>query len=340
MNGKTAVLLLNIGTPDAPEVPAVRKYLSEFLNDKRVIGGPWLFRKILVNLIIVPFRAPKSTRLYRKLWTPTGSPLLVNGKLLEEKVQQKLGERYVVRLAMNYGKPSVKQVIREIMDAGVERVIAFPLYPQYASSTTGSSVAKVMQFLSENLHMPAITTVLQYFDDPLYIRAMKVRLAAYDLATYDHILFSFHGLPLSQVVAAHHGRNCREHHCTTENNDANRFCYQAACYATARNLMRELNIGKDKATVCFQSRLTRNWLEPFTDQTIRELAARGAKRLLVIYPSFTADCLETIVEIGHEYRELFLSLGGTTFDLAESLNDSEEWVEAIRGMVFRNAPPQ
>jgi ferrochelatase len=332
---KTAILLLNVGTPDAPTVPAVRKYLSEFLNDERVIGGPWLFRKLLVNLIIVPFRAPKSTRLYRKLWTDKGSPLLVNGKLLEGKLQQKLGEDFLVRLAMNYGNPSVDQVLQEVIAAGVERVIAFPLYPQYANSTTGSSIAKVLKIISDQKHMPAVSTLLQYFDDALYLKAMKARLSTYDPASYDHILFSFHGLPLSQVYAAHEGRNCEQHHCTTETNDGNRFCYHAACYATARNLIRELNLEENRTTVCFQSRLTRNWLKPYTDQTIRELADKG-QRLLVICPSFTSDCLETTVEIGQEYRELFLSLGGSALDLAESLNDSDEWVEAIAGMVTKN----
>jgi len=333
MAGKTAVLLLNVGTPDAPEVKAVRRYLSEFLNDPRVIGGPWLFRKILVNLIIVPFRAPKSTRLYKKLWTETGSPLLVNGKRLEAKVQQRLGDRYLVRLAMNYGQPAVKEVLKEVVAAGVERIIAFPLYPQYASSTTGSSVARVMRVLSDELHMPAFTSVLQYFDDPRYLSAMKDRLSGCYLAAYDHILFSFHGLPLSQVEAAHGGKSCDSFHCISESNEQNRFCYQAACYATARNLIRTMEIDEDRATVCFQSRLTSNWLQPFTDQTLRELAGKGCKKVLVICPSFTADCLETTVEIGHEYCALFLSLGGTTLDLAESLNDSDAWVEAVAQMV-------
>jgi protoporphyrin/coproporphyrin ferrochelatase len=333
MEGKTAVLLLNVGTPDAPEVKAVRRYLTEFLNDPRVIGGPWLFRKILVNLIIVPFRAPKSTRLYQKLWTEAGSPLLVNGKRLEAKVQQRLGDRYLVRLAMNYGQPAVKEVLKEVIAAGVDRIIAFPLYPQYASSTTGSSVARVMRVLSEELHMPAFSSVLQYFDDPRYLSAMKDRLSACDMAAYDHVLFSFHGLPLSQVEAAHGGKSCDSFHCTSESNEQNRFCYQAACYATTRNLIRTMGMEEGRTTVCFQSRLTRNWLQPFTDQTLRELAGRGCKKVLVICPSFTADCLETTVEIGDEYRSLFLSLGGTTLDLAESLNDSDAWVEAVAQMV-------
>lgn len=333
MTGKTAVLLLNVGTPDAPEVKAVRRYLSEFLNDPRVIGGPWLFRKILVNLIIVPFRAQKSTRLYQKLWTDEGSPLVVHGKRLEAKVQQRLGDLYLVRLAMNYGRPAVREVLKEVIASGAERIIAFPLYPQYASSTTGSSVARVMRLLSEELHMPAFSSVLQYFDDPGYIHAMKDRLSAYDMQAYDHILFSFHGLPLSQVHAAHGGRSCDDFGCITESTYKNRFCYQAACYATARNLIHTMGIDEGRTTVCFQSRLTRNWLQPFTDQTLRELATRGCKKVLVICPSFTADCLETTVEIGHEYRTLFISLGGTKLDLAESLNDSNEWVEAIAGIL-------
>jgi len=333
MKSKTAVLLLNIGTPDSPETFKVRKYLFEFLNDKRVIDIPWLLRKMLVNFIIVPFRAPRSAKLYQKLWTWEGSPLLFHGVSVQQKLQQKLGEGYIVEFATNYQRPNIKEVVEKVLKQNVNRIIAFPLFPQYASSTTGSAIEKLLKILAHEYKIPAITTILQYYDHPLYLEAMAARIFDYDYLSYDHILISYHGLPINQVNKSHYGKACEHYNCTIEVTEQNQYCYHASCYATSRLLAEKLNLDENRYTVCFQSRIAKNWLSPFTDEVITTLAKEGKKRLLVICPSFTADSLETTIEIGHEYKDLFLQNGGTKLTIVESLNDSERWVDAIGEMI-------
>lgn len=335
MTAKTAVLLLNVGTPDKPEVSAVRKYLSQFLNDPRVITMPALVRKLLVNLIIVPFRARRSARLYSKLWTDQGSPLLVYGRSLQRKLQISLGDEFQVELAMNYGQPALQNIVQKMMIDHVERIIAFPMFPQYASSATGSVLSRLMELLGKQNHVPALTSHIQYYDHPLFLEAWAAKIGEHKLADFDHILFSYHGLPLSQAEASHPGKSCEDSHCTTEVNDENQHCYHATCYATTRLLADKLKLESSRYTVCFQSRISRNWLGPFTDETMIILAAQGRKKILVICPSFTADCLETTVEIGIEYRQLFLKHGGESLVLVESLNDSDAWVKAIGEMIHR-----
>ena len=331
---KTAVLLLNVGTPENPETAGVRKFLSEFLNDKRVMDIPWFLRKLLVNFIIVPFRAPKSAKLYQKLWTEKGSPLLFHGISLQEKLQQKLGDAYVVVFATNYGRPGINEVAEKILKQNVSRIIAFPLFPQYASSTTGSAIEKLLKYLSPGYNIPAITTISQYYDNPFYLEAMVSCISRYDYQSFDHIIISYHGLPLSQVRKSHEGKSCENYNCTTEVTEQNQYCYHASCYVTSRLLAGKLNLDVSRYTVCFQSRFAKNWLSPFTDEVITTLAREGKKRLLVICPSFTSDCLETTIEVGQEYRDSFLRNGGTEFALVESLNDSELWVEAIGEMIL------
>ncbi|MDP3003777.1 MAG: ferrochelatase [Bacteroidales bacterium] len=333
MRSKTSVLLLNVGTPDSPDTFKVRKYLSEFLNDKRIIDIPWFLRKLLVNFIIVPFRAPKSAKLYQKLWTGKGSPLLFHGISLQEKLQRKLGEAYIVEFATNYQHPNINEVAEKVLKQNVSRIIAFPLFPQYASSTTGSVIEKLLNLLSSKYNIPAITTIVQYYDHPLYLEAIVARVCQYDYTNYDHILMSFHGLPISQVSKSHNGKTCVHFNCTKEVSEQNQYCYHASCYATSRLLAGKLNLDKSWYTVCFQSRIAKNWLSPFTDEVITTLAKEGKKRLLVICPSFTADNLETTIEIGNEYKDLFLQNGGTELTLVESLNDSERWVDAIGEMI-------
>lgn len=333
MRSKTAVLLLNVGTPDSPDTFKVRKYLSEFLNDKRVIDIPWLLRKLLVNFIIVPFRASRSAKLYQKLWTENGSPLLFHGVSLQKKLQQKLGEEYIVEFATNYGRPNINEVVKKVLKQNVNRIIAFPLFPQYASSTTGSAIEKLLKLLSSKYNIPAITTIVQYYDNPLYLEAMVSLISNYDYQSFDHIIISYHGLPLNQVNKSHYGKACEHYNCIIAVTEQNQYCYHASCYATSRLLAEKLNLDESRYTVCFQSRITKNWLSPFTDEVITTLAKEGKKRLLVICPSFTADNLETTIEIGHEYKNLFLQNGGTKLTLVESLNDSELWVDAIGEMV-------
>jgi ferrochelatase len=328
------VLLIQLGTPDSPSVSDVRNYLSEFLNDPRVIDIPYLLRKILVNLIIVPFRAPKSAKLYKMLWTDKGSPLLFYSVSLKEKLQSALGSMFEVELAMRYKNPSMESVLERMKKKGYEKIVILPLFPHYASASTGSAVNKALDIIRKWWVIPEINIIGQFYDNEQYINAVAAKGRKYNLADYDHILFSYHGLPVSQVDKVYNdGKICDDHNCETEINDSNRYCYKAACYATTRSLVKKLNIPKEKYTVCFQSRLNKKWLEPFSDKVIVELARKGAKKLLVFSPAFVADCLETTVEIAHDYLQIFKSNGGEHLQLVESLNDSPDWVEVIKNMV-------
>lgn len=332
-NTKKAVILVNVGTPDKAEVKDVRKFLTRFLNDPKVIDLPWLARKILVNLIIVPFRAKNSTRLYRRLWTPEGSPILVYLNSLTERLQKILGDGWQVFPAMRYGKPSLNKVLEEIRAKKFREVVVFPLFPQYASSTTGT----VVDFVTGKTHrwpiFPKIRFQGQFYDHPAFLRAFAERIKSYHPGEYDHIIFSYHGLPLSHVKAVHPTIKSESCPCTEKMPDHGKYCYKATCYRTSRLLARELGIPSTGYTVAFQSRLSNKWLSPFTDKTIVSLAKKGVKKLLLVSPAFVADCLETIVELRIDGANLFKMHGGDTLTLVDSLNDSDLWVRAVAEMV-------
>lgn len=332
-NRRTGVLLINLGTPDSPRVKDVRSYLSQFLNDPRVIDIPWLWRKLLVNVIIVPFRAPKSAQIYRKLWTTNGSPLLYHGRKACELLQSSLGEEYDVHLAMRYKNPSIPVVLEEMRKKNFKKIIVLPMFPQYASSSTGSALEEVMHVIRSWWVIPEIRFVSQYYDHPLFIDAIVARGKAYVISRFDHVLFSYHGLPVRQVDKVHPGGSCADYRCESEITEANKYCYRAACYATTRLIAERLQIPKDKYTVCFQSRLDDKWLKPFSDKVVEASAENGMKRLLVFSPAFTADCLETIIEIGDEYQHLFEARGGEKVQLVESLNDHPLWIECMKQLV-------
>ncbi|TVQ16632.1 MAG: ferrochelatase [Bacteroidetes bacterium] len=332
MNQK-AVILVNTGTPDQPTASAVRRYLSEFLGDGRVITLPYLGRKMLVNGIIVPFRAPKSARLYQKVWTEKGSPLLWISKSLREKVQQRLGNEYEVITAMRYGKPSLKKVLTEAEKKKFSEIILLPLFPQYASSTSGSIIDLAMSLISKWNVIPQVKVMGQFYDQPGFIRCFADKAKEMQPEKYQHIIFSYHSLPLSHVNATHQNKDCSHFNCTKEVNPENAFCYHATCYATTRMIAKQLNLSPDQYSTAFQSRFSKNWLSPFADVAIREKAEQGIKSLLVVSPSFVTDCLETIVEIGEEYRDIFLENGGEVFNWTQSLNDSEQWAEVLATMV-------
>lgn len=330
---KTSVVLINLGTPDSPSVRDVRRYLSQFLNDPRVVDLPWLFRKLLVNGVIVPFRAPKSARIYRKLWTDEGSPIIYHGKRVRERLQERLGADYTVELAMRYMNPSIPEVLERIRRSNPDRIILLPLFPQFAASSTGSALAKSMEIIGGWWVIPELRFISQYWDHPAFIRALVERGRQYDWREYDHVLFSYHGLPERQVDKVYDAGLCRDHDCENENTDDNKFCYKAACYGTTRLLAGALDIPEERYTVCFQSRLAKDWLEPFADQVVIEKARQGARKLLVFSPAFVADCLETTIEIGEEYQQLFAENGGEVIQLVESLNDHPAWIEALEELV-------
>lgn len=331
---KSAVLLVNLGTPDSPSVKDVRSYLSQFLNDPRVIDIPWLFRKLLVNFIIVPFRAPKSARIYQKLWTENGSPLLHFGKKTRELLQAELKDNFDVHLAMRYKNPSIPDVLEVIRKKNYDRIIVLPLFPQYASASTGSALDEVMRVIQKWWVIPELRIISQYYDHPRFIEAFVARGKQYNLNDYDHILFSYHGLPERQVDKVYNEGLCADHNCENEITEENKFCYKATCYATTRLLASSLNIPSEKYTVCFQSRLDQKWIQPFSDEVVKECGNKGMKKLLVFSPAFTADCLETIIEIGEEYQEIFEEHGGEKVQLVESLNDHPLWIQCMKELVL------
>ena len=335
---KTCILLVNLGTPDSPSVKDVRKYLFEFLNDPRVIDIPAIARFFLVNFIIVPFRAPKSAIIYKQLWTDKGSPILIYGESVKEKLQQSLEKNFDVELAMRYRKPSLESVLERMQKKNYEKIIVFPMFPQYASATTGSIHDKVMEIISKWWVIPEIKFISQFYDNEGFINTIVERSKKYNLEEYDQVLFSYHGLPVRQVDKVYpDGSLCEEHDCEKEINQTNIFCYKATCYATTRLIAKKLNLSEDKYTVCFQSRLDKDWLEPFADKMVIEQAKKGAKKLLVFSPAFVADCLETIVEIGVEYQKLFEEHGGEKVQLVESLNDHPMWIDTLKNIVLNNS---
>jgi ferrochelatase len=334
MKEKTGVLLINLGTPDSPSVRDVRSYLSQFLNDPRVIDIPWLARKILVNLIIVPFRASKSAKIYQKLWTPRGSPLLFHSIRAKDLLQQELGEAYDVHLAMRYKNPSIPDVLEKMRKANYKKIIILPMFPQYASASTGSALDEVMRVIRRWWVIPEMKVISQYYDHPDYIEAFAERGRQFDLNTYDHVLFSYHGLPERQVDKVYDEGRCLDHNCEREITEENKYCYKATSYATTRLIASRLGIPPEKYTVCFQSRLDQKWLKPFSDEVVKACAEKGMKNILVFSPAFTADCLETIIEIGDEYQEIFHTHGGKKVQLVESLNNHPRWIQCMKKLVL------
>lgn len=332
----TGILIVNLGTPDEPNRAAVHRYLQQFLLDPRVIDIPALQRNLLVRGIIVPFRAGKSAAAYRQLWTSEGSPLKFYGERLVEQVRARLGAGYVVELAMRYQNPSIESALERLLAAGVAKIKVLTLFPQYASATTGSVHDEVMRILRTRQVIPALELINSYctYAPMIELFAENAR-KKHDLAHYDHILFSYHGLPQRQLRKADTFRHCLERaDCCDTLTPVNQFCYSAQCYATTRALAERLGLRREQYTVCFQSRLGREpWTQPYTVQVIENLAKSGVKRLLVFCPAFTADCLETLIEIGEEYREDFEKWGGEHLDLVESLNDRPEWAAAVAELV-------
>jgi ferrochelatase len=328
-NKKTAVLLINLGTPDEPKVKAVRRYLSEFLNDRRVIDIPLVLQKILVNLIIVPFRAPKSTKLYQRLWTEKGSPLLYFSESVAKELQQRVSSKADVFLAMRYGNPSIGKALATIKKGDYDQLVILPLFPQYASSTNGTAIQKVIDEIRKWNTIPTVNAISKFYDHPAFLDAFAERIQSYQPENYDHIIFSYHGLPNRHLEKNHPEESIKTCNCENVLPEFGKMCYKAACYQTTRELAKRLNLAFGKYSVSFQSRLSSNWMTPFTDQNLINRAKQGNKNILVTAPAFVSDCLETTVEIGWEYKELFMENGGENLQMVESLNDSPRWISAL-----------
>jgi ferrochelatase len=334
---KKAVLIVNLGTPDSPSVPDVRKYLREFLMDGRVIDIPLLSRWMLVNLIIAPFRAPKSAKVYKELWQDRGSPLMFYGQDLKRLLSEALGDEYVVELAMRYQSPSIAKGLEALKKHRPEKILIIPLFPQYASASTGSVADKVMEIVRTWQVIPHIEFVEKFADDALFIQAFAEVGGKYlKREAYDHVLFSYHGLPERQIRKASVDGYCQlNQKCCASYHSRNQYCYRAQCYQTTRKLAEALNLEEKQYTVVFQSRLGSNpWIQPYADEVIKNLPAQGHKRVLIFCPSFIADCLETTIEAGVEFKEYFLEAGGEHWQMVESLNDNPLWVACLKNMVL------
>ena len=330
MKYKKALLIINLGTPDDPSYFSVFKFLKEFLSDPRVIDIPRIFRILLVNLIICPFRSFSSSKVYSQMWKANNneSPIKTNTEKLIQKLQNKL-PKYDVYSAMRYQNPSIKDTLSEILLTNPDEIIIFPSFPQYASSTTGSVYEEVFNILSKEWVIPKIKFINQFFNNDLFIDAWIEKISNFDLSNYEKIIFSYHGLPDTQVDKVYNEGKCIDQNCDREFNDINKFCYKASCYETTRLISSKLNLNEDQYVTAFQSRLTKKWLTPFTDEVIEDYAKNNIKNILVIAPAFTTDNLETLIEIGDEYVELFNENGGDKLDFVSSLNDSDKWVDAI-----------
>lgn len=334
---KTGILLINLGTPKSPSTRDVRTYLREFLSDPYVIDLPAIARYILLYCLILPLRPFKSAKAYKKIWTDQGSPLLVESVNLRDQLQKTLGSDYEVVLGMRYQQPSIEIALRKLQQQACDHIILAPLYPQFALSTTQSSLEKVEAILKKINYHPNINTVKPFYDNTHFIDAYASTIKSYHNPQSDCLLFSFHGLPTRHIEKVH----C-EHtaHCNN-NNDCpvvtlrNQNCYRAHCFQTARAIARALELTREQYQVSFQSRLGRTpWIKPYTDETLTQLARAGHKNITIVCPSFVTDCLETLEEIGIAAQEQWQALGGEKLTLVPCLNSDPSWVTALKKIIL------
>ncbi|MCF6358300.1 MAG: ferrochelatase [Draconibacterium sp.] len=331
---KTAILLMNIGSPDRATRKSVRQFLTVFLNDKRVIDLPWALRKLLVNLIIIPFRVKKSTQMYQRLFNEKGSPLIYHSEELKEKLQEKLGGNFEVFLGMRYGNPGYKQALREINSRGFQQIILFPLFPQHAMSTTTTAIVAAKDEIKRQNIESQIFEIEQFYNHPKFIQAIVNQTKKYDLNKFDHVLFSFHGLPDRHIKNIHPEIKIEHCNCSDSVPEHGKYCYRATCFATARLIASKLGKNLPEYSVAFQSRLSKNWLSPFSDEVLLRELREGNKNILVIAPSFVTDCLETVIEIGEDYRNNFIDNGGERLVLVDNLNAENSWVESLNTIIL------
>jgi ferrochelatase len=330
---KCGILLINLGTPDHCDPKSVRRYLKEFLNDPRVIDIPPLLRWLLVNVFIIPLRYKKSAAAYQLIWQEKGSPLLVHSQQLKNALAQTLGDQYQVELAMRYGQPRIEDAVERL--AGCERVIVIPLFPQYASASTGSAIEKTLKLFSKQWNIPEIVVKKDFYNQSKFISSYAEVIQQH---TKDHpidlLLFSYHGLPERHIDKSQCKAPCaRNIDCPRSHQDAS-FCYRAQCYETSLLIAKELGLASEQYCTSFQSRLGRTpWIKPYTDLLLPELRRKGVKNIAIACPSFVADCLETLEEINIRAREQWQQCGGENFIFIPCLNSHPMWVEALAEQV-------
>lgn len=326
---KRGLLLINIGTPSSANIRDVCCYLGRFLTDERVIDIPALIRYLLVYALIIPLRAKKSTHAYKAIWTTQGSPLLFHSQNLVSHLQKSIGSEYKITLGMRYGNPSITKAINDLKEC--ESITILPLYPQYSSATTGSSINEAIQHLTTQEIIPSLNIIGNFYHHSAYIHS-QAQIIKIHLHEFDYLLFSYHGIPERQIQKVGCKKVCPKicppisHH--------NQGCYKAQCHQTTLLLAKELKLNPNQYSTAFQSRLGKiTWTKPYTEEVLIELAAKGIKRLIVTCPSFVTDCLETLEEIGIRAKEQWKRLGGERFTMVPCLNDNPLWVRAIAAIV-------
>ena len=336
------VLLVNLGSPDSPSVRDVRRYLREFLMDGRVLDAPWPIRAFVVNCCILPTRPKQSAEAYHKIWTDEGSPLVSMGRRVQLLLQDRLDTP--VELAMRYQNPSIPHAVQELRRKNVHDLLVIPMFPHYAMSSFGTAVERVKEVAGRLAPEMNVIIAPPYYDDPQYIQALVASAAPELERPFDHLLFSFHGLPERHLRKSDPTCNhcLKVENCCEVPNIAHQTCYRSQCFATVRAFVRKSWMPSH--SIAFQSRLGKDpWLTPHTEDELRRLASIGIKRLCVICPAFVADCLETLEEIGMRGREIFVAAGGTEYRLIPCLNEHPLWIDALHGMIKRllpgSAPP-
>ncbi len=327
-----AILLVNLGSPDSPSVPDVRRYLNEFLMDGRVIDTPWLLRRFVVGMILIK-RPAESGHAYEKVWTTEGSPLVVTSRHVQELLQKRVS--VPVELAMRYQNPSIESAVKKLAAKGATDVLLIPLFPHYAMSSYETAVVRVQEVAAQLAPQMKITVQPPYYDQPDYIAALVASAADFFKKDYDHLLFSFHGIPERHIKKSDPtGCHClATPNCCETPSPAHATCYRAQCYRTASLFIEKAGVPAGKWSVSFQSRLGKDpWLKPYTDYELPRLATEGKKKMLVICPAFVSDCLETIEEIGIRGCEEFMAGNGQEFTRIPCMNEHPAWIDALEKM--------
>ncbi len=329
-----AIVLMNLGSPDDTSRGSVKKYLDEFLMDEKVIDKPYLFRYLLVKGIITPLRAGKSAEAYETIWTKDGSPLVHTTIQVAKKLAAQISEP--VEVVMRYGSLTPEKAFNNLLarHPQIKDVVAVPMYPHYAMSSFETAAKHIQDAYNKVQYPFSLQVVKPYYNNPLYIAALAASMQPYTSQPFDHILFSYHGIPARHLRKTDNVGHCLEQpDCCNIASAAHQYCYRHQCFTTTRLVTEALQIPTNKYSISFQSRLGKGWLQPFTDVRLKEMPAEGIKNLLVICPAFVSDCLETLEEIEIRGKEIFTEAGGASFKMIPCLNESKEWIDCLQQLI-------
>lgn len=324
------ILLVNLGSPKSTKVKDVKTYLDEFLMDEKVIDYPWFFRSLLVQGIILNFRPKKSAAAYKTVWTDEGSPLIVYTEKIQKKLQKLVD--VPVEIGMRYAQPSIENGIRKLKEKGVSEIVLLPLYPQYAMSTTETVIEKAEEVRKKYFPEIKINYIQPFYNREIYINCLAESIREKLPENFDALQFSYHGVPERHIYKTDPTNTCNlTDCCSRDKNPSHQFCYRHQCFKVTEDVIKKLNLPKEKVLVTFQSRLGKDkWMEPYTDETLENLPKKGIKNLAIVCPAFVSDCLETLEEISVEGKEIFEHAGGETFNYIPCLNDEDRWIEVVK----------